>query len=134
MSGNHHLRDAHTVFNRKRLLSEVYHQHAKLSAIIRVNRPHAIHHSDAVFDAEPATRPNLCLIAPRNRDRKSRRNEPPLHRLKRHRLIQTRIHVRPGRTCRLVLRQQCVSMNPCYLNVHIKLDLSPIFSYAYIDS
>ena len=94
MTGNDHLGDTLAVIDDEIFLREVDKYYAYLSTIVCINRTWCIQHGQSVLQGQSAAGTHLCLIAFRQGDMQSRRNQTTLQRMKCDRFvdIRTKIH------------------------------------------
>ena len=76
MAGNDHLGYALAVVHNEVVLRQIDKQNADFTAIISIDGAWGIQHGDAFLQCQSAARPYLCLVASRQCNMQSRRNEP----------------------------------------------------------
>lgn len=81
MTRNHHLGNALTILNNEVFLRQIDEYHTYLATIISIDGTWRIEHGDTFLQRQSTTRSDLRLVASRQRDMQTSRNQPALERL-----------------------------------------------------
>src|SRR4030042_4843293 len=110
-TGDHHLGNSISVPDRKRLFSVINEGNANLAAIIGIDRPWSVHHTDSIPDGAAASGSHLAFEPFRNCHRNPGRNQFPISWGKGDLPLQARKEVHPGGPLGHVLREGCRSLS-----------------------
>ena len=119
MSRDDHLADTLPGGNGLRLVAQVDKDNPHLSAVVGVNRPRAVQHGESALKCQAAARTNLRLVALRQFNEQTRRQQSPLHRQKGNLLAKVTPYIHSRRLRALIPRQRIIAfIDDFQLHIH----------------